>query len=615
MLLLSARKTPRTPPARSARNPFRLRLEPLEDRCLLSGGGALDPAFGSGGMVSVSGVDSAPAVVVQPDGKIVTDTYVAGGGSTKAGAVLKRFNPDGSVDTSFGTNGTTVPQSGTINGLAIGANSKIVAVSNYNNQEMKVARYNADGSLDSTFGSGGIVLTDVNPFVNRKNSGFETPSGVAIQGDGKIVVGGFIRVVNNLDAQYTLIRYNADGTLDTSFGNQSPRNGITITPQFGGGGGLAYALALQSDGNILLAGDAGRGSGLTSMAVARYLGAGTAAGQLDSSFGTGGTVTIAPSGSAFSSALGVLVQSSQNNAIVVSGYSNFGSQTELNLARLTNGGQLDTTFGGSGTGFALNSSMTTQGFVGGLVIALHPNGDLLTAGTAVPTSNLAVAAYLPGGTPDTTFGTGGITTANFPGGSQGISIAIQPSDGKIVAAGTTGSGSALALARFLAPGTNSPLTAAASASHPIQQTLTAEDVEPLVAQAVSRWQAAGIDSSALRAIDIRVADLGSRTLGLAAGKTILLDENAAGRGWLGEMTPRDDSGFIAPGNQGEQKRMDLPTVVMREGGHLRGHDYGVMQGPFAAGVREPDCGQAEAEAGISLTDAALATSFCSASPC
>jgi hypothetical protein len=158
---------------------------------------------------------------------------------------------------------------------------------------------------------------------------------------------------------------------------------------------------------------------------------------------------VAP-GSGGSRAYGVLAQSSQNNAIVVSGYSDFASSV-LTLARLTNGAQLDTTYGGSGTGFALNSSMKEPNWAIPPGTVLHPNGDLLTAGTAT-TSQLAVAAYLPDGTPDTTFGTGGITTANFPGVSNGVGIAIQPSDGKIVVAGNNGIGnSTLVLARFLPP--------------------------------------------------------------------------------------------------------------------------------------------------------------------
>src|SRR5262249_2347237 len=97
------------------------------------------------------------------------------------------------------------------------------------------------------------------------------------------------------------------------------------------------------------------------------------------------------------------------------------------------------------------------------------------------------------------------------------------------------------------------------------------------------------DTSALRAIHIRVADLGGTVLGLAAGNSILLDGNAAGWGWFVDPTPRDDREFTTPGNQGGRNRMDLLTVVMHEMGHLLGHGHaegGVMAETLAAGVRE-----------------------------
>src|SRR5207244_11830459 len=96
-------------------------------------------------------------------------------------------------------------------------------------------------------------------------------------------------------------------------------------------------------------------------------------------------------------------------------------------------------------------------------------------------------------------------------------------------------------------------------------------------------------AAALRGRDVRIADLGGATLGLASGHTIWLDANAAGWGWFVDSTPRNDSEFTTPGNQGEQERMDLLTVVMHEMGHVLGYEHealGVMQDTLAAGVRE-----------------------------
>jgi hypothetical protein len=110
----------------------------------------------------------------------------------------------------------------------------------------------------------------------------------------------------------------------------------------------------------------------------------------------------------------------------------------------------------------------------------------------------------------------------------------------------------------------------------------------LLTEALARWQSAGYDVSSLTNIDLRIADLPGNTLGQAQGLTITLDANAAGWGWFVDPTPRSDSEFFTPGNQGEQNRMDLLTVLGHELGHLLGHDHddgGVMAETLAAGVR------------------------------
>jgi hypothetical protein len=134
-----------------------------------------------------------------------------------------------------------------------------------------------------------------------------------------------------------------------------------------------------------------------------------------------------------------------------------------------------------------------------------------------------------------------------------------------------------------------PLMASSIAPTPTDRKLTQAEAQPLWQEALSRWQAAGADTTALAGVTLRVADQGGPTLGLASGNTIWLDDNAAGWGWFVDETPWEDSEFTTAGDQGEQGRMDLLSALMHEMGHLLGlkHDEGgVMQETLGAGTRE-----------------------------
>jgi hypothetical protein len=137
-----------------------------------------------------------------------------------------------------------------------------------------------------------------------------------------------------------------------------------------------------------------------------------------------------------------------------------------------------------------------------------------------------------------------------------------------------------------------PLMAAGVAppAHDPGPALTTAAVRPLLDEAIRRWAAGGADVSALANLDVRIADLGGATLGLASGQTIWLDDDAAGWGWFLDPTPADDSEFLAAGDQGEEGRMDLLTALVHELGHVLGHDHdegGAMGETLAAGER-PD---------------------------
>lgn len=133
------------------------------------------------------------------------------------------------------------------------------------------------------------------------------------------------------------------------------------------------------------------------------------------------------------------------------------------------------------------------------------------------------------------------------------------------------------------------LHAASSPSSPRPaKPLEVAQVRTLLTAAIAYWQASGTDVSGLLDIDIRIANLGGTTLGLASGRTIVLDDNAAGGGWFIDATPWGSSEFTRRGNQGEQNRMDLFSVLVHEVGHLLGNDHGddgVMQETLSAGNR------------------------------
>ncbi len=236
--------------------------------------GTLDGTFGTGGKVTTDfngGDDAAFAVVLQPDGKIVA----AGVAKTSRSQdfALARYNPNGSLDGTFGTGGkVTTDFAGDDDAafaVALQPDGKIVAAggakASYRSQDFALARYNPNGGLDTTFGTGGKVTTDFAGDTDEAH-------GVVVQLDGKIVAAG---VANTSRAQdFALARYNPDGGLDTTFGT-----GGKVTTDFAGGDDAAFAVALQPDGKIVAAGgaDAGgsrssyRGSG-EDFALARYLG-------------------------------------------------------------------------------------------------------------------------------------------------------------------------------------------------------------------------------------------------------------------------------------------------------------------------------------------------------
>ncbi|MCP4349188.1 MAG: hypothetical protein GY795_27220 [Desulfobacterales bacterium] len=227
--------------------------------------GSLDTGFGTGGKITTrigSGDDIGAGLIIQPDGKIVVTGFSYNGSDNDFAVV--RYLSDGTLDTGFGTGGivTTPIRSGDDTGLVgtIQPDGKIVVAGyshNGSSNDFAVVRYNSDGTLDTNFGNGGIVTTLI-------GSGEDYGCIPRIQSDGKIIVTG--DTYNGSDYDIAVIRYNADGSLDASFGS-----GGIVTTDFENGDNRGSALAIQSDGNILVAGHSTGHGGVTDFSVVRYL--------------------------------------------------------------------------------------------------------------------------------------------------------------------------------------------------------------------------------------------------------------------------------------------------------------------------------------------------------
>lgn len=244
--------------------------------------GGLDPSFGAGGRVVDNyggSSDSVNALVVQPDGKILAAgqaLYDYGNYNGSFAFALSRFNRDGRPDLSFGDRGgigTFIPGGDAFaQAVALQPNGKIVAAG-WSRALLTFAliRKNAIGVLDPSFGNGGILLTQLR--------GADVANAVAIQPDGKIVVAGWASPSWGADADFALARYNPDGSYDTAFGDQGK-----VLTDFGGSDDLLNGMALAPDGKIVAVGFT---SDKKSWEVARY----NSDGSLDPTFGSGGKVT------------------------------------------------------------------------------------------------------------------------------------------------------------------------------------------------------------------------------------------------------------------------------------------------------------------------------------
>jgi uncharacterized delta-60 repeat protein len=434
--------------------------EPTGDFALLrfTPFGRRDAGFGgaSGGLVTadfLSDTGRASAAALAPDGKLVI-LGSTGEGFEPLDGVLVRVNRDGSPDRTFGQQGLVRREpTQTPSAVAVQRDGKVLVGTSVvehpdrGGTDFAVTRYNADGTLDRSFGTGGTARTDFG-----RGEDDDVLRRLLVQPDGKILAAG--GSAGNASA---IARYNANGTLDRSFGN----GGKAVT-SFGTGdasaGALGTGIALYPDGRIIVAGMAGIdiscGDGESAcihqaaFALARY----TAAGRPDNTFGRGGKVQgpslfdIRPLRAA-----GVSVLAS--GAVVV-GAADRGAFT---LAKFDRSGKLDATFGKSGVAaapFALDRTSNVQ-------MAATGDGKFVLAAESFARDAAFSGAFLlsrfnADGSLDRSFGRG-TARALLPGDPTLAALLAQP-DGKLVAVGSVEreGRSGIALARFRGDGPPAP---------------------------------------------------------------------------------------------------------------------------------------------------------------
>lgn len=387
------------------------------------GGGGPAPAvlgFDATGRLTLAlgpGLDVIRAVALQADGKIVA-AGVSSNGANKDFAVV-RFNADGSLDTTFGGDGSvTTPISAAADddarGVAIQADGKIVVAGHAflsGFRQVAVVRYNSDGTLDIAFDTDGIVTTNVGPQGDFGEA-------VRVQADGKIVVAGGL--YNGTDEDILVVRYNADGSLDTSFDT----DGI-VTTVIGIDDEFANDLAIQADGKIVIAGYTVT-AGNYDFACVRY----NANGSLDASFDTDGiAVTAVNAGGETGEAVAIQA----DGKIVVAGGSTAGATVDFAAVRYNTDGSLDNSFDTNGR----VSTPVGAGYDYPWAMAIQADGKIVLAGVADNggQDDIGIVRFNTDGSLDLTFDVDGKLMVDFTGGDDQMWGVLILASGKILAAG------------------------------------------------------------------------------------------------------------------------------------------------------------------------------------
>lgn len=399
--------------------------------------GTLDPTFGTNGIVvtDLGGPsDTGGNIVMQPDGKIV----VAGSAELDSNfpgfrtPVIVRYNPDGTLDNTFGTSGKVTAVLRGPTRIALQTDGKLVLGGSLNGG-LALTRYTSTGRLDNTFGTDGVASAG-------QDGNFSLLFGdLAIQADGKIVVVG-TQETGGHTYPSVIARFNENGTLDEDFR-------IKFFDDTNFPDSLQHylrAVALQPDGKIIMTGDMIGKEGENYITLGRLT-----TGQdpwLDPSFGTNGQGTVVTPLANFMQGQGALAIQPDGNIVIAGTMTDSYNPVNENLvlARYNSDGALDTTLAGSGiviTELGQNEM--------GSDVAVQTDGKIIVVGKRYngTDSDLLLVRYNSNGSLDTTFGDGGKVISDLGGSSDSARGVVLQGDGKILTVGTKDGDAALA--RFI----------------------------------------------------------------------------------------------------------------------------------------------------------------------
>lgn len=399
--------------------------------------GSLDPTFGNNGHVSCnsSPITGADSLLILPDGKLVVlgvQNLQPTPGVYISNFLIERYTTDGLIDSSFGTDGLVITSFGfgynNPRGIALQPDGKVVAAGVSFNNQFALARYTVDGQLDTTFDGDGKVTTSFGTGI------YNLANFVSVHSDGKILVAGTAwNSTATPVTSFALARYNANGSLDTSFDS----DGKATSPFDAEDLSLIITSVLeQADGKLLVTttiSPNGYTVDLTDNFTTRRYNTDASA---DISFGTYGKVSTACQ-EGYNRSKMAAIQS--DGKIVVAGFSHppLSEQNDFTVVRYSSTGVLDTSFDTDGKIFTAFDSSNDES----TILLLQPDNKLIAVGTKrnsppnqYGTKDIVLSRYNSDGSLDSSFGTSGKVVSVFSTNVNSPTCAVLLVDGRIVVA-------------------------------------------------------------------------------------------------------------------------------------------------------------------------------------